>query len=137
MITAAQPADPPAPRRRRPLALTVPLAVPLALAGLLALAACGGPAAAPAAATQHACSQIGAVLSDGPDPDADPAGYAEAQILPLRQIRISDPSLKRAVGQLDAAYQHVWSSNGASAAAVKAVAAASKQVNTICPGAAS
>jgi hypothetical protein len=129
MITPAQPP----PRRSAALALA------LAPAAALLLAACGGSAAAPAAAagTHQACQQIGAVLSDGPDPDADPAGYAEAQILPLRQIHITDQSLRHAVGQLDVAYQQLWTSNGQSAAAVKAVATASQKVNTICPGAAS
>jgi cytochrome c556 len=114
----------------------------------LALAACGGSAGHPAApttrqgaatqaATAQACRQIGAVLADGPDPDADPAGYAEAQILPLRQVPIADSSLKTAVGQLDRAYQRLFSSAGKSRAAAQAVAAASKQVNAICPGAAS
>jgi hypothetical protein len=104
----------------------------------LALAACGGSAGNPAAAaTKQSCQQIGAALADGPDPDADPAGYAEAQILPLRQVRIADSSLKAAVGQLDSAYQRLYSSGGKSSAAVQAVAAASKKVNAICPGAAS
>jgi hypothetical protein len=139
------PADLPAlvpPRRRRPRCWGPPaagLAVVPALA--LALAACGGSAgtsaSAAAAPTRQSCQQIGAVLADGPDPDADPAGYAEAQILPLSQVRIADQPLKSAVGQLDSAYQQLLRSNGSSSAAVKAVAAASKKVNAICPGAAS
>lgn len=137
------PADPPAPlppRRRRPRSWGPP-AAGLALIPLLALAACGGSAgtsaSAAAASTKQSCQQIGAVLADGPDPDADPAGYAEAQILPLRQVHIADRPLRTAVGQLDSAYQHLLRSNGSSTAAVKAVAAASKKVNAICPGAAS
>lgn len=137
------PADPPAPLppRRRRLRSWGPPAAGLALIPMLALAACGGSAgtsaSAGAASTRQSCQQIGAVLADGPDPDADPAGYAEAQILPLRQVHIADQPLKTAVGQLDSAYQHLFSSNGSSTAAVKAVAAASKKVNAICPGAAS
>jgi hypothetical protein len=103
----------------------------------LALAACGGSSGNPAAATRQSCQQIGAVLADGPDPDADPAGYAEAQILPLRQVRIADSPLRAAVGQLDSAYRRQFSSDGKSSAAAQAVAAASKKVNAICPGAAS
>ena len=139
------PADPPAllpPRRRRPRSWGPPAAgLALVPALALALAACGGSAgtsaSAAASSTRQSCQQIGAVLADGPDPDTDPAGYAEAQILPLRQVRIADQPLKTAVGQLDSAYQRLFSSDGSSPAAVKAVAAASKKVNAICPGAAS
>jgi hypothetical protein len=138
------PADPPAPLppRRGGLRAWGPPAAGLALLPMLALTACGGsaagtPAATAAVSTRQSCQQIGAVLADGPDPDADPAGYAEAQILPLRQVHIADRPLKAAVGQLDSAYQQLFSSNGSSSAAVKAVAAASKKVNAICPGAAS
>jgi hypothetical protein len=133
-------ADPSARAAGRPRSWSRPAAgLALAPALALVLAACGGSSgtSAPAAATKQSCQQIGAVLSDGPDPDADPAGYAEAQILPLRQVHIADRPLKTAVGQLDSAYQQLFSSSGHSAAAVRAVAAASKKVNAICPGAAS
>jgi hypothetical protein len=124
----------------------------LTLIGLTAaLAACssGSPASRPAtsrptaarqvsrAALRSACSQVSAVLSDGPDPDADPVGYAEAQILPLGQIRTADAPLRAAIGRLTRAYQEFFASNGTSGAAKLAVAAASKQVNAFCPGAAS
>lgn len=106
------------------------------LALALALTACGSSPAS-AAATKKACEQIGAVLSDGPDPDADPAGYAEAQILPLSQIHAPGQRLRNALRQLDAAYRQVFASNGASADATRAVAAATRQVSKICPGTAS
>ena len=74
----------------------------------LPVSACSsGPAASTAAGTvtpqtvtpqttaQQACEQVGDVLADGPDPDADPVGHAEAQILPLRQIHIPDATLGR------------------------------------------
>jgi hypothetical protein len=76
------------------------------------------------------------VLSDGPDPDADPVGYAEAQVLPLRQIHTSDKTLQSASDGLASAYQWVSASNGASAAN-QAATHASNEVNAICPGAAS
>jgi hypothetical protein len=124
--------------RRRPAA---PPALALALTAGLALAlllsACGGAATDSAAATKKTCQQVRAVLADGPDPDADPAGYAEAQILPLRQIHASDQRLKTAIGQLDAAYQQLFASSGTSSAAARAAAAATKKITTICPGAAS
>jgi len=83
------------------------------------------------------CQEVGAVLSDGPDPGADPVGYAEAQILPLRQISVSDQALRTAINQLADAYQQFYASNGKSSDAKEAVAAASKKLNSTCPGAAS
>lgn len=86
---------------------------------------------------QATCQQIGAVLSDGPDPDADPVGYAQAQVLPLRQISVASPPLRTVVGQLADAYQQFYTSGGKSADAKEAVAVATKKLNSICPGAAS
>jgi hypothetical protein len=101
------------------------------------LTGCGSSAPAQSsAAVKSACQQVSAVLSDGPDPGADPVGYAEAQILPLRQVHTQDKSLQTAVDKLSSAYQRFYSSNGASAAK-QAISQASHTVNTICPGAAS
>jgi hypothetical protein len=95
-------------------------------------------ASAPAAgAVRRACQQVSAVLSDGPDPGADPVGYAEAQVIPLRQIHAPDARLSRAISALDAAYRGVSDSGGMSPLAKADVAAASKLVNAVCPGAAS
>jgi hypothetical protein len=88
-------------------------------------------------AVQSTCDQVSAVLSDGPDPDADPVGYAEAQILPLRQLSVSDQELRTAITQLADAYEQFFASNGKSSNAKEAVAVASKKLNSICPGAAS
>jgi hypothetical protein len=107
---------------------------------LVMLLACGcgsSSAAAAASATANTCQQVSAVLSDGPDPGADPVGYAEAQILPLRQIHAANPALRAAIGQLAGAYQQFFASEGKSAGAKQAVAAASNRINSICPGAAS
>jgi|ERR1700677_1541240 hypothetical protein len=93
--------------------------------------------AAAVAATENTCQRVSAVLSDGPDPDADPVGYAEAQILPLRQISAPDQALRAAVSQLADAYQKFFASNGKSSNAKEAVAVASSKLNSICPGAAS
>jgi hypothetical protein len=79
---------------------------------------------------------VSAVLGNGPDPGADPVGYAEAQILPLRQIKTSDKDLKRAIDDLASAYQQFFRTNGGSAA-THAVSRAAANVNAICPGAAS
>jgi hypothetical protein len=111
----------------------------LGLAALLGACTSQAPAAKPmsAAAVRATCTKVSAVLSDGPDPDADPVGYAEAQILPLGQIRTSDAQLRAAIGKLASAYRTFFDSNGTSSAAKLAVAAASKQINSFCPGAAS
>ena len=103
-------------------------------AGLLA--ACGsspasGQASSPAA--KATCQDVAAVLSDGPDPGADPVGYAQAQILPLRQIHPSDKVLHSAIDNLASAYQQFSSTNG-NKAAKQAVSKASKTINTLCPG---
>lgn len=104
------------------------------------LTGCGSASGAPAvgaSAISAACTAVGAALSDGPDPDADPVGYAEAQIRPLRAIQTSDQALRAAIRDLATAYAQVFASDGASAAASKAVTAAASKVNAICPGAAS
>jgi hypothetical protein len=94
-------------------------------------------AQASASAVLTSCQQVSAVLSDGPDPDADPVGYAEAQILPLRHISVTNSDLHVAIDQLAGAYQEFFASNGKSSNAKEAVAVASKKLNSICPGAAS
>jgi len=108
----------------------------------VAVAACGSSSSSHAATSavlgttvQQDCTAIGDVLSDGPDPDADSAGYAQAQVLPLRQLKIGDATLQRDVLTLAAAYQAVGSGGGAGAAA--ALTKAEKAVNSICPQAAS
>jgi hypothetical protein len=120
---------------------TAALALALGLVAVPLLAACGSASAHTPAAGSPAisapCADVGAALSDGPDPDSDPVGYAEAQIKPLRAISTSDPALRTAISHLATAYAGVYDSNGKNAAATKAVAAASRKVNAICPGAAS
>jgi hypothetical protein len=104
---------------------------------LLLACGCGSSASSATSATEKTCQQVSAVLSDGPDPGADPVGYAEAQILPLRQISSADPALRTAIGQLADAYQQFFASDGKSSKAKEAVAVASQKLNSICPGAAS
>ncbi len=88
-------------------------------------------------ATQQQCTLVADVLSDGPDPTADPVGYAEAQVLPLRQLTITDTALRRAVARLADAYQAYASTDGAAntTAALQA-SDAEAAVNAICPKAA-
>jgi hypothetical protein len=82
------------------------------------------------------CQAVAAALSDGPDPSADPVGYAEAQVLPLRHITTSDASLQSAIRQLSSAYESFYKSNG-TAASLQLVHDADKSVDTFCPGATS
>jgi len=115
----------------------VPAGFAALLLVVLLVCGCGSSASSAASATQNTCQQVGAVLSDGPDPGADPVGYAEAQILPLRQISSANPALRTAIARLADAYQEFFASDGKSSTATKAVAAASSKLNSICPGAAS
>ena len=110
--------------------------------GLIALAfsACGSSSPASSSslsAKQQGCTTLSDVPSDGPDPDADPVGYAEAQVLPLEQLELADATLGQAVHGLDAAYRAFRTTNGAkgTAAAVK-VSTAQTALNAICPNAA-
>ena len=105
---------------------------------VLPACACSSSSSHPAAsAAISGCQRVSAVLSDGPDPDADPVGYAEAQILPLRGISVSDQALRTAITQLADAYQQFFDTNGKNSSAKEAVAVASKKLDSICPGAAS
>jgi nitrous oxide reductase accessory protein NosL len=106
-----------------------------ALALALMLAACGSskPAASSAQVNKQTCKQVEAALSDGPDPEADPVGHAQAQILPLSQIHTTDGSLQRAIDTLAAAYHSFASSNGASSAK-STLGAATKTIEQLCPG---
>jgi hypothetical protein len=118
------------------------LTVGLALAAALALAACGTGSAArrpgsASSAVSAVCNRIGAALSDGPDPQADPVGYAEAQIKPLAAISTSDSELRTAIKGLARAYARVFESNGTNSTAARAAATESRKVNAICPGTAS
>src|ERR1700677_4142813 len=111
-------------------------ALALALALLVLLAACGSSSQATTSGAQvekQTCQQIEAALSDGPDPEADPVGHAQAQVLPLRQIHTSDAKLHQSIDTLASAYQAFSSSNGSSSAK-SAVSAASETIEHLCPG---
>ena len=83
------------------------------------------------------CQQILAVLSDGPDPDADPVGYALSQIKPLAQIHTSDSSVSVTLRKLIAADRALVKSNGSDHTATSAIAKADAALNKACPGVAS
>src|SRR5580658_9784510 len=78
------------PRPQRPVFRGTALALAACSVAAPLLAGCSH-GQIPSAAVTRACRQVSAVLADGPDPDSDPVGYAEAQILPLRQVHTSDP----------------------------------------------
>jgi hypothetical protein len=102
----------------------------------VAVAGCGSSTPAPTPSIASTCQAVSAVLSDGPDPSADPVGYAEAQVFPLRQIQTPDRDLQRAIGDLASAYLQDYTTGGNSAAR-QAVSQASHGVDAICPGATS
>ena len=104
-------------------------------AALPLLTACGSASTPAQALPSKTCQQVSAVLSDGPDPSADPVGYAEAQILQLRSVHTTDPTLRTAISKLADAYAWFFDSDGKSPAAISAVTAAAKQMNKLCPGA--
>jgi hypothetical protein len=113
------------------------LALPL-LALPLVLAACGGGGSGGVPSLSKApsslCTRLNAVFSDGPDPDADPVGYALSQILPLNQIHSSDSAAIGVIHQLTAADQTLVRSSGDNKAASKTIKAADKSINEACPG---
>jgi hypothetical protein len=87
-------------------------------------------------AIQQQCTSVADVLSDGPDPTADPVGYAEAQVLPLRRLKITDKKLASAVTALASAYQAYAARTGPANTVRLATSKAENSVNAICPGAA-
>jgi hypothetical protein len=102
-----------------------------------ALTACGSSASAATSATssatiQHDCTLIADTLSDGPDPDADPIGYAQAQILPLGQLQLTNPTLRSEVKGLIAAYK-AYTGNSTTANAL-AASNAEEKIDAACPG---
>lgn len=109
------------------LALTVPL---LAACSSSPSGGSSGQAQAPAAF----CQKVLAVLSDGPDPKADPVGYALSQIAPLGQIRTSDQALARRLSSLITADRALVSSNGSDHAASTSIAKDYAALNAACPG---
>jgi hypothetical protein len=93
----------------------------------------GGVAAAKAPVAL--CNELDAVLSDGPDPGADPVGYALSQILPLQQqVHSSDTAVMATVNQLIAADQALYNSSGADKSASATIQKDYTAINKACPG---
>jgi hypothetical protein len=128
------------PLRQRPGPMRLIGTLALLALGVPALAGCGS-SSKPSAAVlgtplSQACTAVTDVLMNGPDPDADPIGYAEAQPVPLQAVTTSDGALKTAIDALAGAYRSVVATNG-SKAADAAVKTASAKVDAVCPGATS
>jgi hypothetical protein len=104
------------------------LTVVVVLTCALALSACGSPTA-----LQSACNKVSAVLSDGPSPQADPVGYAEAQMGPLLLVNAPTKALRSALEDLSAAYVQYFTTNG-DAASKRLLSRASEQLSDVCPG---
>ena len=129
------------PGRSRPVArassvavASVALAIPLwgAWAG-------GGPAGASTHSKAPAtlCRTLNGIFSDGPDPDADPVGYALSQIRSLGAIHTSDHTLGAAVTKLVASDKAFVRSTGSDRAAKKTIKREDAAVHAACPGVAS
>lgn len=108
----------------------------------LTVAACGSASSQTSSvnlgsAVQQDCTSVADALANGPDPDADPLGYAQAQVLPLRHLTIGDAALHQAVLTLAGAYETFTTSTSSTrAASTAAVTKAENEVNKICPQAA-
>lgn len=109
------------------LALAVPL---LAACGSSSSGGSSGQTQAPATV----CQKVLAVLSDGPDPDPDPVGYALSQIAPMGQIHTSDDAVTQRLSDLITVDRALVSSNGSDHAATKSVAKDDADLNKVCPG---
>lgn len=106
----------------------------LVVGSICMLGGCGSSGRSQSEAAASTCRQVTAVLSDGPAPAADPVGYAEAQIRPLRQIRTTDVKLQQAVDRLASDYAVFFDANGG-ARAKKSLSSAVSVVDALCPGA--
>jgi hypothetical protein len=109
-----------------------PVAIVSLFLAAVVLSSCGtsSPSKSSAAITS-ACTHVTNALADGPDPDSDPIGYAEAQIIPLGRIVVSDHTLQRAIAKLDDAYKKVFQTNAA-AGTSNAAKEALRTVDRLC-----
>jgi hypothetical protein len=119
------------PLRVKSIALaSVAVAAPLWSAAAAQSAGAATHSKAPAAL----CAKLDAIFSDGPDPDADPVGYALSQIKPLGAVHTSDHTVSAVLTKLVKADRALFTSNGSDHAAEKEIKTADALVNTSCPG---
>jgi len=116
---------------------SVALASVIVAAPLWSACSTGVGGAHAAAAPASLCQTLNGIFSDGPDPDADPVGYALSQIKGLQAIHTADHAVSSAVRTLVAADQALVSSNGSDHAATSTIKKADARINTSCPGVAS
>jgi hypothetical protein len=126
-------ASPSAFQQRRDSLLFFVILIVLAASVWLGLSAGKTTATSQATTVATACQKVAYVLSDGPDPDADPVGYALAQIHPLARIKTSNAPLQAAITDLSNAYATFYQENGTTAAD-QAVVKAAKNIDAFCPG---
>jgi hypothetical protein len=86
-----------------------------------------------ASVVKSACTKVNDALSDGPDPDVDPLGYAEAQVVPLLSIKSDDASLQKAIHSLGDAYRSYFHAGGKNATAT-VVKTSQSTINRLCKG---
>ncbi|MGD0554865.1 MAG: hypothetical protein ABSA93_07790 [Streptosporangiaceae bacterium] len=116
-------------------ALLVLTALTLTACGSSGHSATTNTAATAQTTAQQTCQQVSAVLSDGPDPGSDPVGYAEAQVLPLRQIQTSDATIGKAISALADDYNQFYTADGHGSTINSALNTAINKINALCPGA--
>jgi hypothetical protein len=128
--------SPQAPRRRtRGAVVALIVGAPMLVATIGASGASAAVAPRISKAAIHAtCARVADVLSDGPDPEEDPVGYALAQVIPLREIKTTDRSLHIDIDSLASAYEAVFKTNDKKGTET-AVNTAGKKLDRICPGA--
>lgn len=120
-------------RRGRVGLTSLELAVPL-LAACSSTSSGGSSGQTEAPGPAAVCQKVLAVLSDGPDPDADPVGYALSPIAPLGQIHTSDNAVAQRLSDLITADRALVGSNGSDHAATKSVVKDDADLNKVCPG---
>jgi hypothetical protein len=125
--------SPAAARRRHALSALTFAAVVAAALTACDSASPTASAAITGTAIEQQCTSVADVLSDGPDPNADPVGYAEAQVLPLRQLKIINGNLRAAVRQLADAYEVFSSTDGRATAEAIKVSEAEGKIDALCP----
>jgi hypothetical protein len=131
--------------RPRPGAVRLLAVLALAAATSATAAACSSSSSSAAASSTSSaaalsqdCTAVTDVLADGPDPTADSVGYAQAQLLPLKQLKLTEARVQSAVSRLETAFTAFVAAKDSSTqtqAAVQ-VTSAENAVNAVCPGAA-
>jgi len=113
----------------------------VALASVIVAAPLWAATSAASAATLHVakapasvCETLNGIFSNGPDPDADPVGYALSQIKPLGQVHTSDDAVHSDLTKLIAADRALVQANGSDHKAKVAIKKDDHLVNQACPG---